>query len=291
MPLVEKLDVAPQAGVMFVNLLGYLVSGQCYRQLGQTAMLAPPASGLQKMLDDNRIIYQDLGSAFDKLAGGKFQNALVDASLLTTPAVLALRQFAADGGHVMIHRATPAQEKDLCALAGIRLRLLPVDKEPLDIRNRVLRGQEAGLLAGITNQELAWLSNAYLANLHCEGNWWSYFNKMTPEEHIADYFCQPGDDAAAKCSQLTCPGGAGAGSPGQGLRAGQPVAPGPAGAGYRRAGGPAAGDAADQPRLPGPQRRRADAGSLTAAGSLRVLDDRPGPTPTAACETTRKRAC
>jgi hypothetical protein len=206
MPLVEKLEVAPQAGVMFANLLNYLESGQCYRQFGATAMIAPPESGLKKMLDDSRIVYQDLGGGFDKLDSGKFQNVVVDGSLLTAPAASALRKFAEDGGHVMIHRATPAQEKDLCALAGIRLRLSPVDKEPLDIQNRVLRGPETGLMAGISNQELAWLSTAYLANLHCEGNWWSYFDKMTPAERIADFFCQPGDDVADKCTQLTHPG-------------------------------------------------------------------------------------
>jgi hypothetical protein len=206
MPLVEKLDTAPQAGVMFVNLLGYLQSGQCYRQLGATAMIAPPESGLKKMLDDSRIVYQDLGGALDKLDAGKFQNVVVDASLLTAPSASALRKFADEGGHVMIHRATPAQEKELAALTGIRLRLLPVDKEPRDIQNRVLHGPETGLVAGISNQELAWLSNAYLANLHCEGNWWSYFDKMTPADRIADFFCQPGDDVADKCTQLTHPG-------------------------------------------------------------------------------------
>jgi hypothetical protein len=206
MPLVEKLEVAPQAGVMFTNLLNYLASGQCYRQLGATAMIAPPESGLKKMLDDNRIVYQDLAGAFDKLDGGKFQTAIVDGSLLTAPAASALRKFAQEGGHVMIHRAKPAQEKDLCALAGIRLRLLPVDKEPLDIRNRVLRGPETGLLAGISNNELAWLSNACLAQQRLEGNWGTGFDKLTPEEWICDYFCQPGDDVADKCAQLTTPG-------------------------------------------------------------------------------------
>jgi hypothetical protein len=206
MPLVEKLDAAPQAGVMFANLLGYLESGQCYRQFGATAMIAPPESGLKKMLDDNRIVYQDLAGAFDKLDAGKFQTAIVDSSLLTAPAASALRKFAEDGGHVMIHRAKPAQEKDLCALAGIRLRLLPVDKEPLDIRNRVLRGPQTGLLAGISNNELAWLSNACLAQQRLEGNWGTGFDKLTPEEWICDYFCQPGDDVADKCAQLTTPG-------------------------------------------------------------------------------------
>ncbi len=191
----------------------------------------------------------------------------------------------------MIHRATPAQEKDLCALAGIRLRLLPVDKEPLDIRNRVLRGQEAGLLAGITNQELAWLSNAYLANLHCEGNWWSYFNKMTPEEHIADYFCQPGDDAAAKCSQLTCPGALVQVPLGKGyvlvsqLRLDQPVPDIDVQVARLRAmlltnlGCQARSDVA--------QAWLAHSGWLVT--STRRSTWRP--TPTAACETTRKRAC
>jgi hypothetical protein len=206
MPLVEKLDAAPQAGVILTNLLGYLESGQCYRQFGATAMIAPPASGLQRMLDDNRIAYQDLGGAFDKLTAGGFQNAIVDGSLLTSYGASALRKFAEEGGHVMIHRATPAQEKDLCALAGIPLRLLPVDKEPLDIQNRVLRGPETGLMAGISNNELAWLSNACLANQRLEGNWGTGFDKLTPEERIADFFCQPGDDVADKCAQLTHPG-------------------------------------------------------------------------------------
>ena len=105
MPLVEKLTVAPQAGVIFTNLLGYLTSGECYRQFGATAVLAPPTSGVQRILDDNRVVYQDLGVAFDKLDAGKFQTAVVDASVLSGPAIAALQAFAQAGGHVMIHRA------------------------------------------------------------------------------------------------------------------------------------------------------------------------------------------
>jgi hypothetical protein len=91
-------------------------------------------------------------------------------------------------------------------LLGMRLRFFAVDQEPQDIRNHVLRMANTGLLAGISNHQLWWISQKYLEIQHREGNWSSGYEGGCPkDEQIADYFCCPADDAGERAVRLTRP--------------------------------------------------------------------------------------
>jgi hypothetical protein len=209
MLLTTKVGVAPQADRMLQNLLDYLAAPACYRVTGRTAVLAAADAPLRKALDESRLIYDDLTGKADGLTVDKYKAAIVDvATGLTAAEVEPLRRFAEAGGHVMLHRATPEKQAVVEQLMGVRLRLFPVDKEPIDIQNHVARTENVELLAGISNHELFWASNAFFAMLRLEGNWWSGYNPKCPaEEMIADYYCAAGDDVPAeRARKLTRPG-------------------------------------------------------------------------------------
>ncbi len=134
--------------------------------------------------------------------------AIVDvATALDEASLPALRDFAASGGQVLLHRGTPAKQALLEKLLGVRLRFFEVARESNDIRNRVMRMGDSGLIAGISNHDLCWISPDYLKSLRREGCFSSdYDGGCPPAEQIADYFCWPGDDDAGKVQRLTRPG-------------------------------------------------------------------------------------
>jgi len=202
-----KALVAPPACALLQNLLHYLATPTSYRTLGATAVLAKPDSPLRKALDDSRLVCEDLTGKVGELSIDRFQTAIVDlADGLDDQTATALKAFAASGGHVMLHRPTPAQQARLEALLGLQLRFLPVADEPFDIRYHVFRRDNVGLMAGISNHELFWPDNALLADIRHNGGWWSGYD-CKPEVFIADYFCSPGDDVADRAIRLTRPGG------------------------------------------------------------------------------------
>lgn len=207
MPIVEKAERAPAAGRLLSNLLNYLASSSVYRVPGATALLAGPSSGLRKMLDEAKVVYEDVTASPSRLTRDRFSVALVDAaSALTEESVAPLRAFAEAGGRVMVYRLAPPQQSAAERLAGVRLRLLPMEKEPTDVQQQVWRGPNVGLMAGISNHDLFWPSNTYLADLRHEGCWWSgHYPGFPPEELMADYLCEPGDDALALSQRLTHP--------------------------------------------------------------------------------------
>ncbi|MBM3474613.1 MAG: hypothetical protein FJX75_15220 [Armatimonadetes bacterium] len=203
----EKALAAPPACALLQNLLDYLASPTCYRSLGATAVFAQPDSPLRKALDDSRLVYEDLTGKPADLTVDRFQAAIVDlAPGLDEPTAAALRAFATAGGRVLLHRATPAQQAQLEALLGLRLRFFSVPDEPWDIRYHVFRRGNAGLMAGISNHEFFWPDNALLADIRHNGGWWSGYD-CKPETFIADYFCSPGDDVLDRAVRLTRPGG------------------------------------------------------------------------------------
>jgi hypothetical protein len=203
----EKALVAPPACALLRNMLEYLASPTCYRSLGATAVLAKADSPLRKALDDSRLAYEDLTGKAGELSPERFKAAIVDLSGgLDDQTAAALKAFATAGGHVMLHRATPAQQPQLEALLGLRLRFSPVANEPLDIRYHLFRRDNVGLMAGLSNHEFFWPDNALLADIRHNGGWWFAYD-CKPEVFIADYFCSPGDDAAARVTRLTRPGG------------------------------------------------------------------------------------
>ena len=193
MLLTEKALVAPQAGCMLQNLLNYLAEPGCFRQSGRTAVLAGPASALPAALAENRLEYVNLTGKPGELAAGKFDVAIVDvATALDDATAEALLAFAQAGGHVLLHKGTPDKQPLLEKLLGAPLRFRPLDQEPQDIQNRVVRMTDSGLLAGISNHDLAWLGSKYLGMLRCEGNGSSnYDGGCPPQERVADYFCWP----------------------------------------------------------------------------------------------------
>ena len=228
MPVVAKARLAPQAQVMLENMLDYLAKPECFRTGGRTALLAGPESPLRAALREVRLEARDLGgnpsaasvsaassepsgsppSGLDELTNDNFEVAIVDAqTALTDESVAVLQAFANGGGRVLLHRGTPQKQALLEKLLGVHLRMMPVENEPSDIQNHVLRLADSGLLSGISNQELWWLSPKYLSVIRSEGNWSSgYSGGCPPQERIADYYCWPKDEDAEKVVRLTRPG-------------------------------------------------------------------------------------
>ena len=208
MVLTDKAPVAPPAAKLLGNLLRYLAGPGCYRAPGATALVAQPDSPLRAALEDARLVYEDMTGQVGEVTADRFQTCIVDAATeLDASAATALQAFATAGGHVMLHRATPEQQAALEAMLGIRLRFLPMDQQPNDIVYRVLRRENAGLMAGISNHDLFWVSNRLFADLRHNGGWWSGYD-CPPEEWIADHYVSPGDDVpAGRALRLTRPGG------------------------------------------------------------------------------------
>ncbi len=222
MLLTDKVGVAPPAGVMLQNLLNYLAAPEPFRRPANTALFAGADAPLRKALDDSRLACDDLtGKAEELLRVGAsvsdarvpedrraYAVAIVDAaSALDDALVPVLRSFAEAGGHVLLHRVTPERQKQAEAALGARLRLFPLKDEPDDIQIKVIRSDNVGLLAGVSNHELFWGSNAFLAVTRHEGNWWSHYYGGAPAaEYIADCYCSPADADAAQVRQLTRPG-------------------------------------------------------------------------------------
>ncbi|MEI6500463.1 MAG: sugar-binding domain-containing protein, partial [Armatimonadota bacterium] len=207
MLLTDKLGAAPQATLLWQNLLSYLAAPLPFRQGGATALFAGADSPLRKALRDSAVIFTDLTGKAEQLKSPAYQVALVDvATALDEGLTSALRQFAQGGGHVLLHRATPDQQKLVEAALGCRVRFFSVKSEPEDTQNHVVRGPSAGLLSGLSNHEFFWASNAYYAIARHEGDWWTgYEGGCPPAEYVADYFCAPVDDASG-VSELTRPG-------------------------------------------------------------------------------------
>ena len=207
MQVFEKLESAPAAGRMLQNMLDYLAAPAPFRTAGRTAVLAAETSPLWKALSESRLELANLTGHVGDLAPDRFSVAIVDvATALDDPTAAALRAFAEGGGKVLLHRGTPDKQALLEKLLGVGLRFFPVDQEPQDIRNHVIRMNNVGLLAGISNHELWWISLKYLEIQRHEGNWSSGYEGGCPkEEQIADYFCWPADDAGERAVRLTRP--------------------------------------------------------------------------------------
>ncbi len=205
MLLTEKAAVAPQACALVQNVLDYLAEPTCYRSLGATAVFAPADSTLRKALDDARLVYEDLTDKPGDLSADRFKVAIVDcATALNDATASALRNFAAAGGHVMLHRPAPDRQAALEALLGVRLRFFPVAQEPIDIRYHCFRLDNVGLMAGISNHEFFWADTAVLTGIRHNGGWWMGYESQ-PEVYLADYWCSAGDDQADRVTRLTRP--------------------------------------------------------------------------------------
>ncbi len=208
MLVVPKAGIAPQARVMLENMLAYLASPNCFRTGGRTIVFASPTSPLRAALAEVRLETKELGEDLDSLTVANYDVAIVDAATgLTEDNLPALQAFVRSGGRVLVHRVTPQTQALVEKLLGGGVRLTPVEKEPQDVQNHVLRMTDSGLLSGISNHELWWMSPKYLAIIHQEGNWCSgYSGGCPPEERIADYYCWPASDQTAKIFRLTRPG-------------------------------------------------------------------------------------
>jgi hypothetical protein len=206
MLLTEKADVAPQATVLWQNLLDYLAMPAPVRIGGQTALLAGTNASLRVALDASQLVYEDLTGRTGDLKPGQFRVAIVDAaSALDAALVEPLKAFAQSGGKVMICGAAPDKQALLESLLGIKLQFFPVAKEPGDTQSRVLRTAGGGLLAGISNHEFLWATKDYLNQMRREGWWWYDCGPRPADEWIAAYFCLPVAADAAKAVALTRP--------------------------------------------------------------------------------------
>ena len=198
--LTEKALTSPPAARLLQNILSYFAAPAGYRMPGKAALLAASDSRLRKMLESDRVVVEDLGSAT------AFKVILVDGATGLTAAVASqLKALAAAGGTVVIYRATPTQQPLVEAMLGIRLKFLPVAKEPSDAQNRIVRCAGSGLLGGISNHDLFWASKEYLERMRDNGKWWSCFEDRPPEELIAEHYVLPVEADAGKAVALTRP--------------------------------------------------------------------------------------
>jgi len=198
--LTAKAQTSPPAARLLQNILDYLAATAAYRAPGEAALLAASDSRLRKTLEGDRVVLEDLGSATAA------KTILVDGATGLTAAVASrLKALAASGGTVVIHRATPAQQAVLEAMLGIRLKFLPVAKEPSDAQNRIVRRTGSSLLGGISNHDLFWASKEYLERMRDNGKWWGCFQDRPPEELIAEHYVLPMEDDAGKAVALTRP--------------------------------------------------------------------------------------
>jgi hypothetical protein len=207
--LTQKATASPPAARLLQNILNYFAEPAAYRAPGKAALVAASDSRLRKTLEADRVVFEDLGAT---AASDQLKVILVDAAtgLDATGSAGAspsqrLKAFAAAGGTVAIHRATPAQQAVLEAMLGLRLKFMPVAKEPSDVQNRLMRCSGGGLLGGISNHDFFWASKEYLARMRDNGKWWSCFEDRPPEELIAEHYVLPVEADAAKAVALTRP--------------------------------------------------------------------------------------
>ena len=219
MMLTAKATTSPPAARLLQNILTYFASPAAYRRPDKTALSAASTSRLRKMLEGDRVVFEELSAT---AAPDQFKVILVDAatglgndgsagaspsqggSAGASPSQR-LKAFAAGGGTVVIYRATPAQQPMLEGMLGIRLKFLPVAKEPSDVQNRIMRCTGSGLLGGISNHDFFWASKEYLERMRDNGKWWSGFQDRPPEEFIAEYYVLPVEVDAANAVALTRP--------------------------------------------------------------------------------------
>ncbi|MBI2301094.1 MAG: hypothetical protein HYU66_19455 [Armatimonadetes bacterium] len=261
--LTDKALTAPPAGRILSNLLGYLTTPGGYRSFGATALFARADSPLRRALDDSLLVYEDLTGKPAELNAAKHKVAIAEAALaVEEPLSNALHAFAAAGGRVLIHRAVPEQQAALEGLLGVKLRFLPVQSQPDDIKYRAFRRDNTGLMAGISNHELFWASNRLLVDLRHEGGWWSSAPGQHPRPRQPVPQLQRRTDAARRAGADEGGRRAGGAQPAP-LRRAAPRA-----GGHRRA---AAGAPAHQPRLHAQERRGGGPGAAAAAAAVRVL--------------------
>ena len=65
-------------------------------------------------------------------------------------------------------------------MLGARLRFFPVKNEPEDIQIQVIRGDNVGLLAGISNHEFFWAIDRLPERHPPRGRWWSDYYGGAP---------------------------------------------------------------------------------------------------------------
>lgn len=206
MLLSDKPDKAPIAGKLLQNMLDYLAMPAVYRQPGKTALLIGTNKALQTALLANRLAAENLTGRLTELDAAEYSLAIVDAATaLDATTASALKNFASQGGNVLIHKATPENKAIIESMLGIGLTLSDVAKEhSTDVHYRVqLRGQ-APATEGLSNHEFFWASKTVMTELGQEGRWNSTI-KANPEEMLADYFLTLDPADAQKANQLTFP--------------------------------------------------------------------------------------
>ena len=201
----SKALTAPQATTMLQNMLGYLSQPGFFRTPQPTALLAGTSITLRTAMDTSRLVYQDLTGKLAQLKVESFGAAIVDATALDAGAAKPLREFAQAGGKVMICNAAPAQQAAMESVLGIHVQLFDQNKEPDDVKNRIARHENVGMMSGISNHELFWPSELYLGLFRREGWWWADCGPRPRAEWLTDYFCLPAPSDSDKATVLTNP--------------------------------------------------------------------------------------
>jgi len=204
--LTEKIFQSPEAGLIFKNLLTYLIQPEIFRSLGKLALITGSPSSLKKLLDINKIDYVNIGTDFNKIKYPTFTVAGIDlASTNPEQAIKPLRNFTKKGGKVLLYNGTPASSEFLDKLLGIKLEFHDIKKEGDDVKNHIIRIGNEGIMAGISNHELFWPGNEYLKHIRREGGWYSMMRDIPKEEFIVDYYCTPLEMKNIVVKSLTMP--------------------------------------------------------------------------------------
>ncbi len=206
MPLTDKVGKSPSATKIFQNILAYLADPAVFRKIGKTALLEGQNKALEKMLNDNDVRYDNLTELSEATKLEDYEVIVIDiATGLDEKNLDAIRNFTTKGGKVMLFKAIPAKEALLEKLLGVDLDISKLSEQSGDVQNRTLRQEDSGLMAGISNHDLFWPSESYLAEIRKEGCWSSGCKPLPQEELIAEYVCAPANPAKTDASSLTLP--------------------------------------------------------------------------------------
>lgn len=144
----EKLATEPVAQVLLENMIRYAVS----RKTAPVKLaVVQDKLPLAEKLEAVGAIYTDLSGKLKQTELGTFGVLLAEADAPELTSNLAqLRAFAAAGGRIVLHRATPESLK----------RLAPLFPEPVFAQRNsampVLIAQSDPVINGLTNQDLCW---------------------------------------------------------------------------------------------------------------------------------------
>ncbi len=153
LPLLERRDVEPTAGVLLRKLLDYAASPPTV-EIADVGLIADPESSLKRTLDGLRLDYTSLLDSLDAehlkglnlvLAGGG-----PEAWKAVRAQAPAIRDWLTGGGALWLNNLTPAESDLLRELVGAQITFRTADIMPVILADR------DPVTIGLSNHELYW---------------------------------------------------------------------------------------------------------------------------------------